>query len=216
MKIRVLIADDHKIVRQGLRSLLEKEPDMDIIAEAGTGRMAIQLAKELLPHVVVMDMSLPEMNGIEATRHIVAEMPEVRVLALSMHSNRHFVVEALNAGAQGYLSKECAFEELAVTIRNVAGNEHPIGRTMGGIVITNRTQHSSEPFPAVRSVISKRERQVLQLLAEGKSTKNTAFALGVSIKTVETHRKHIMEKLNLFSIAGLTKYAIREGIVTLD
>lgn len=217
MNIKVLIVDDHKIVREGLRSLLEKEPDMEVVAEAGSGKMAVQLAKELHPHVVVMDMGLPEMNGIEATRRIVAEMPEIKVVVLSMHSNRHFVVDALNAGAQGYLLKDCAYEELAVTIRNITSKENYFNQAVGGIVITDEPLQSDEPFPVkIRSVISKREQEVLRLIAEGRTTKAIAFALGVSIKTVETHRQHIMDKLNLFSIAELTKYAIREGLTSLD
>lgn len=216
MSIKVLIADDHKIVRDGLRSLLEREPDINIVAEADNGRMAVQIAHELLPDVVLMDMSMPEMNGIEATRRIAAEMPGIRVIALSMHSNRHFVVEALNAGAKGYLLKDCAFEDLAVTIRTVTAKDDQPRQKMAGIVISDHSLQSQEPPPLAGALLSSREREVLQLIAEGKNTKAIAFTLEVSIKTVETHRQNIMGKLNLHSIAELTKYAIREGLTTVD
>jgi DNA-binding NarL/FixJ family response regulator len=216
MTIRVLLADDHNIVREGLRSLLEKEPDIDIVAMADNGRTAVQLAAELKPDVAVLDIAMPEMNGIEATRRISRDDPQVKVLALSMHSARRFVTEALSAGAKGYLLKDCAAEELVRAIRTVAANETYLSPKVAGLIIKDYLKHSPETRLSDNSCLTNREREILQLIAEGESTKETAFKIGVSIKTVETHRQQIMKKLNLHSVAELTRYAIREGLTPLD
>jgi len=216
MHIKVLLADDHKMVRAGLRSLLEKEPGITVIAEADNGREAVELACNLLPDVAVIDISMPDMNGIEAIRRVVTEHPSVRTLALSMHSDRRFVVEALKVGAKGYLLKDAAADELVTAIRTVAADEMYICSKIAHIVLKDYLQRSPEIISAVASPISPREREVLQLVAEGQNTKEIAFTLGVSVKTVETHRQQIMKKLNLFSVAELTKYAIREGLTSLD
>ncbi len=216
MHIKVLLADDHKLVLAGLRSLLEKEPGISVVAEAGNGRQAVQLAGKLLPEVVVMDISMPDMNGIEAIRRVAAECPSVRALALSMHSDRRIVVEALQAGAKGYLLKDAAADELVTAIRTLAAGEIYICSEMTKIVLKDYLQRSAGTVSAAISPISPREREVLQLVAEGKNTKEIAFTLGVSVKTVETHRQQIMKKLNLFSVAELTKYAIREGLTSLE
>ncbi|HOI16033.1 MAG TPA: response regulator transcription factor [Geobacteraceae bacterium] len=216
MNIKVLLVDDHKIVREGLRSLLEKEGDITIVAEADNGRTAVQLANEALPDVVVMDIAMPEMNGIEATRRITAENPEIRVLALSMHSARRFVSEALSVGAKGYLLKDCAADELVRAIRTVAADKIYLSPDIADQIVKDYVKNLPDSAPAALSVLSTREKEVLQLIAEGRNTKEIAFTLNVSIKTIETHRQQIMKKLNLQSVAGLTRYAIREGLTPLE
>ena len=216
MTIRVLLADDHKIVREGLRSLLEKEPDIDVIAMADNGRMAVQLAGKLMPDVAVIDIAMPEMNGIEATRRILGDNPEIKVLTLSMHSARRFVTEALAAGAKGYLLKDCASEELVRAIRIVAANETYLSPKVAEMIVKDYMKRLPESMLPADSLLSTREREVLQLIAEGRCTKEIAFTLGISVKTAETHRQQIMKKLNLHSVAELTRYAIREGLTPLD
>ena len=216
MTIRVLLADDHNIVREGLRSLLEKDPEIEVVAMADNGRTAVQLAGELKPDVAVLDIAMPEMNGIEATRRISRDDPEIKVLALSMHSARRFVTEALSAGAKGYLLKDCAAEELVRAIRTVAGNETYLSPKVAGLIVKDYLKHSPDSAPSVESCLTYREREILQLIAEGESTKEIAFKIGVSIMTVETHRQQIMKKLNLHSVAELTRYAIREGLTPLE
>ena len=211
-RVRVLLADDHQIVREGLSSLLGKQGDMEVVGEAGDGRTAVNLARMLQPAVVVMDLTMPELTGIEATRQIVAAMPGVKVIALSMHSDKRFVIEAFRAGAVGYVLKESAFEEVAHAIHIVTSGQSYVSPAISGILITDCVSHSPAPLPSVFSALTERERQVLQLLAEGKTTKRTAKILDVSVKTVETHRMHMMDKLDMHSIAELTKYAIREGL----
>lgn len=214
MSIRVLLADDHRIVRQGLRGLLEKEGDIEVVAEAAEGRTALRLARDMCPDVVVMDIAMPDMNGIGATRHILAQAPGVKVVTLSMHSDRRFVAEMLKAGASGYLLKDCAFEELAQAVRTVAGGQTYLSPGIAGVVIRDYVRHLSEVDSAY-SALTPREQEVLQLLAEGKTIRQIASCLQVSMKTVETHRRHIMSKLDIHSIAQLTKYAIREGLTSL-
>jgi two-component system response regulator NreC len=214
MTIRILLADDHKIVRQGLRTLLEKEPDMEVVAEAEDGRIAVRLARKLAPQVVIMDVGMPDLNGIEATRQVLADTPGLKVIALSMHSDRRFVVNMLKAGASGYLLKDSAFEELAAAIRVVMLNKTYLSPGVSDIVIKDYVQGPREDS-SVFSVLTPREREVLQLMAEGKSTKQIADRLHVSIKTIETHRQQIMTKLSIHSVAELTKYAVREGLSSL-
>ncbi len=215
MAIRILLADDHKIVRQGLRTLLEKEPDMEVVAEAEEGRMAVRLARKLAPQVVIMDVGMPDLNGIEATRQVLADTPGLKVIALSMHSDRRFVVNMLKAGASGYLLKDSAFEELAAAIRVVMLNKTYLSPGVSDIVIKDYVQGPREDS-SVFSVLTPREREVLQLMAEGKSTKQIADRLHVSVKTIETHRQQIMTKLGIHSVAELTKYAVREGLSSLE
>jgi len=217
MGIRVLIADDHKIMLAGLRSLLEKHPDFDVVAEAENGRKAVQLAQEKMPDVIVMDVSMPDLNGIEATKQIIESLPETRVIALSMHSDKRFVKGMLQAGASGYLLKDCASQELATAIHQVADGKKYLSPEITGVVINDfLLGASAEEVTTVASLLSPREREVLQLIAEGWSTKQIASHLYVSIKTIETHRRQIMKKLDLHSIADLTKYAIREGLTSIE
>lgn len=216
MTIKIIIADDHKIVRDGLRSLIEKQPGMEVTAEANNGKVAVQLARELLPDIIIMDIAMPDLNGMEATRRIVSETSGVKVIALSMHSDRRFVVEMLKARASGYLLKDCAFEELIAAIRTVMKNQLYLSPQVTGMVIKDYVENLSRAGPSVFSVLTIREREILQLLSEGKSTRNISSCLNISEKTIETHRRRIMNKLNIFTIAGLTKYAIREGITTAE
>ena len=216
MSIRVLLSDDHRIVREGLHTLLEKEPDMDVIAEAEDGRSTVQLVQKLRPQVVVMDITMPDLNGIEATRLITKEVPDVKVLALSVHTDRRFVVAMLRAGATGYLIKDCASEELVGAIRAVTANQTYLSPRIADVVRRGYLRHEPQADTSVFSILTAREREVLQLMAEGKTTKQIASHLEVSVKTIETHRQHIMAKLNLHSLAELTKYAIREGLSSLE
>jgi DNA-binding NarL/FixJ family response regulator len=217
MKIRVLIADDHKIMLAGLRSLLEKQSDIEVVAEAENGRKAVQKAQETKPDIVVMDVSMPDLNGIEATTQIIESVPETRVVALSMHSDKRFVVGMLRAGASGYLLKDCASQELANAIHQVAGGKKYLSPEITGVVIDDYlVGGSSEEGVTAAAQLSAREREVLQLIAEGWSTKQIATHLYVSVKTIETHRRQIMKKLDLHNIADLTKYAIREGLTSIE
>jgi two-component system response regulator NreC len=217
MSIRVLIADDHKIMLAGLRSLLEKQTDFEVVGEAENGRKAVQMAQEKTPDVVVMDVSMPDLNGIEATKQIIESLPDTRVIALSMHSDKRFVMGMLRAGASGYLLKDCASQELANAIAQVAGGKKYLSPEITGVVIDDfLLGGSAEEVATAASPLSPREREVLQLIAEGWSTKQIASHLYVSIKTIETHRRQIMRKLDLHAIADLTKYAIREGLTSIE
>ena len=216
MSVKILLADDHRITRQGLRSLLEKEPDMEVVAEAEEGRTAVRLVRELLPDVVVMDVSMPDLNGMEATHQIVAEHPNVKVIALSIHSDNLFVSEMLKSGASGYLLKDCAFEELARAIHVVVDGKTYLSPAVSGVVVDDYLHRLARTESPSSEVLTDREREVLQLIAEGKSTKQVALKLHISVKTVETHRRQIMSKLDIHTIAELTKYAIRKGLTSLE
>jgi two-component system, NarL family, response regulator NreC len=214
--IRIIVADDHQIVRQGLRILLEAEPDMEVIAEADNGRKVLRMALELLPDIIIMDLSMPELNGIEATRQILADSPGVRVIALSMHSDSLFVLNMIRAGASGYLLKDCALEELVKAIRTVVNQKTYLSPGVSDIVIRDFVTGWQTTTSSAFSVLSAREREVLQLMAEGKTTNQIADGLCVSVKTVEAHRKQVMNKLGIHSVAELTKYAIRQGLTSLE
>lgn len=209
------MADDHKIVREGLRNLIGSQEGMEVIAEAADGRAVVKLVAELSPDVVIMDVAMPGLNGMEATRQIVSKNSGTRVIALSMHSDRRFVAEMLQAGASGYLLKDCAFEELIVAIRSVSKQRMYLSPRVSDMVIKDYVRLFPNTEFSFLSVLTPREREVLQLLAEGKSTRQIASSLAVSVKTVETFRQQIMEKLGIRSIAELTKYAIREGLTSL-
>ena len=215
MSRKVLLGDDHKIVRQGLQVLLEKEPDIEVIGEAEDGRTTVRLAEELSPDVVIMDICMPDLNGIEATRQIIARAPVIKVIALSMYSDRRFVLSIMKAGASGYLLKDCAFEELAQAIRAVAINRTYLSPSIADIMIKDYIHQLQKHDLSVFSVLTAREREVLQLLAEGKTIKEIAAQLYISVKTIETHRQQMMNKLNIHTVAELTKYAVREGLTSL-
>jgi two-component system response regulator NreC len=215
MGIEIILADDHNIMREALRVLLEKESDMEVIGEAADGQSTLRLAQEKRPDVVIMDISMPGLNGIEATRKITAKVSGVKVIALSAYSDRRFIFHMFKAGASGYLLKDCIFEELAAAIRAVAKNQVYVSPKIADVVVKDFIRRSLKDDLTVFSMLTDREREVLQLLSEGKTTKQIASLLKVSVKTVETHRQHIMDKLNIRSIAELTKYAIREGLTSL-
>jgi DNA-binding NarL/FixJ family response regulator len=216
MTTKILLADDHQIVRQGLRNLLEKEPDLVVVAEADDGRSAVRLARDIRPEVIIMDVAMPDLNGIEATRQIISEMPKIKVIALSMYADRRFVLNMLKAGACGYLLKDCAYEELVQAVRVVLAHKSYLSPGVTDIVVRDYMQGSLPQEASVFSRLSPREQEVLQLLSEGKSTNQIADRLHVSIKTVETHRQQVMHKLNMHTVAELTKYAIREGLTSLE
>ncbi len=214
MSIRILLADDHKIMRDGLRTLLAQQADMQVVAEADNGRTAVALARELEPDVIIMDIGMPELNGMEAARQIKHTLPEARVIALSMHSDRRFVAGMLGAEASGYLLKDCAFEELGRAIRAAAAGETYLCSGIAGLVVDGYVRAGLLGGEAPE--LSDRDREVLQLVAEGWATKQIAGRLAISVKTVEAHRSQIMKKLGLHSLAEITKYAIREGLTSLD
>jgi len=215
-KIRILLVDDHKILRDGICSLLKEYPDMEVVGEAADGKNALNLVKELSPDMVIMDISMPDLNGIEATRRILADYPHIKVMALSMHYDKHFVSEIFKAGASGYLLKDCAFDEMAHAIRMIIDNKTYVNSQIASLVVESLMSdsprsHNKHAF----SLLTEREKEVLQLIAEGKSTKQIASNLNVSTKTIESHRRQVMGKLNIRNIADLTKYAIREGLIAI-
>lgn len=216
MTIRILLADDHKIFRDGLRTLIEKEAGMEVVAEAENGRKAVKLSEKLSPNVIVMDVTMSDMNGIDATRKIMAGLSNIKIIGLSMHSDRRFVLGMLEAGASGYLLKDCAFGELATAIRQVTTGHTYLSPSIADLVVKGYLSKVHSSSATADTILTPREREVLQLIAEGMTAKEIASHLNLSIKTVETHRRNIMEKLNMHSIAEITKYAIREGLVTLD
>ena len=214
MALEILITDDHTLFRQGLRSLLESE-GFQVAAEAGDGRTAVKLAKQLQPGAAIIDVSMPGLNGIETTKQIRHACPEVRVIVLSMRSDSRAVLDAFAAGACAYLLKEAAFEEVAVALKTVLQGKTYLSPAIAHVVVRNSIERWSAKPGHMRRGISGREREILQLVAEGRSSREMAASLYVSMKTIETHRKQIMDKLNLHSVAELTKYAIREGVTSL-
>ena len=213
MSIKVLIVDDHKIVRDGLRILIDKQNDMKVVAEAEDGQVAIKLAKRVTPDIIIMDITMPGMNGIDATRQIISENPAIKVIALSMHSDKRFVTGMLEAGASGYLLKDCAFNELAGAIRRVSSNHLYISP---GIPDAVASSVSSNPQSGKPATLTKREGEILRLLADGKTTRQIAAVLKISSSTIQTHIRNIMLKLDLSSTAELIKYALKEGIISID
>src|ERR1051325_197118 len=215
-KITVLLAEDHLIVREGFRGLLKGERDIEIVGEAETGRQAVQLAKKLRPAVVVMDIAMPQLNGLEATRQILAAVPATKVIMLSAHADDAYLQQANAAGAAGYLIKQASSHSLCEAIREVQK-----GNTFFSPSIGKHLKHQYEKSPRRiggldkkrSSGLSSREVEVLQLIAEGRANKETAAELGISIKTVEKHRQHLMQKLNIHDTAGLTRYAVSAGII---
>jgi DNA-binding NarL/FixJ family response regulator len=208
-KIRILLADDHAVVRQGFKMILAAQPDMEIVGEAGNGREALDLAGQLQPDVIVMDVAMPELNGIEATRRIADISPRSRVLALSMHKDSVYVREILRAGARGYLLKDSISSDLLAAVRAIARGEGYLSPGVSDAVLNDYRRHVTDPI----DLLSSREREVLQMIAEGKTNKEIATVLNLSVYTVDSHRGHIMEKLNLHSVTDLVRFAVRCGLV---
>lgn len=214
--MNILLVDDHQMMRDGLRAVLEKESDLHVVGEAADGRTALGLCATLRPDLVVMDIAMPELNGIEATRQLTAQHPRIRVVALSMNADRRYVVAMFEAGAWGYLVKSSASEELIRAIRAVANDEKYVSPSVASAVVDRFVLGARAPQKAPVSDLSPREREVLQLLAEGLTSKEIAQRLSLAVSTVETHRKQIMSKLELRSVAELTKFAIRAGLTTVE
>ena len=220
--MNILLCDDHRMMRDGLRVLLERE-GLQVIGEAANGRDVMALSAELHPDIVVMDISMPELNGIDATRRLLAKFPGIKVIGLSMNSDRRYVVAMFAAGAVGYLLKSSASEELIHAVRAVAADLKYVSPAVAGSFLDDYLNHanaahelSGSPAPSIGKPLSSREREVLQLLAEGRSSKDIAARLDIAATTVETHRRQIMDKLHLRTIAELTKYAVREGLTSLE
>ncbi len=216
MMIKIILADDHKVLREGLKSLLNQQKDIQVIGEADDGQAVVRLTRKLEPDIVVLDIGMPNMNGIQATQHIVAEVPDTKVLALSMHSDHQFVVKMLQAGASGYMLKDCAIEELVSAVRDIAAGKFYLSKDVTGVVISDYINKMQAIDAAGEPILTSRERETLQLIAEGNSTADTAALLNVRTKTVETLRKQIMDKLTIHSLADLTKYAVRVGLTSLE
>jgi len=215
-KIRVLVADDHQIMRQGLKKLLETQQDMEVVGEAEDGGITLQLARELMPDVIVMDVKMPEMNGIDASNQVHSELPNIKIVGLSMYGDLRFVTNMLQSGASGYLLKDCAFEELARAIRQVMDGKVYLSPEVSEVVVKDYVSHATGSEPPSSTVLTAREREILQLLSEGKRNKEIADILRIGVKTVDTHRLNIMRKLGFKSVVELTKYAIREGLTNLE
>ena len=207
--IRILLADDHSLVRQGFRAILSTQPDMQIVGEAGNGREAVELAEQLKPDVVVMDVAMPELNGIEATRRLIETTPRIRVLALSMHKDSVYVREILRAGARGYLLKDSIDADLLAAVRAVARGEGWLSPGVSDAVLSDYRRHVTAPL----DLLTSREREVLQLIAEGKTNKEIAGDLKLSVYTIDAHRGRVMEKLNLHSTGELVRFALRSGLI---
>lgn len=215
MGTRIVLVDDHSIMRAGLRHLLEQQPGVEVVAEAEDGRTAIRVVSELLPEVVIMDIAMPDLNGVEATRRMLAEAPNVKVIVLSMLSDRRLVVEMLKVGAVGYLSKsDCTIDDLIRCIHAVLTGQVYLGPSIARLVVSDYLQRVPEDV-SIYSVLTDREREVFQLLAEGKTVKEIAARLYLSRKTVETHRRRIMTKLGVRSTVELLRYAAREDYISL-
>ncbi len=215
MSIKIMIVDEHKILREGLSTLIAKQPDMEIVGEATDGREALDLADKLSPDLILMDVTMPNLNGIEATRKIKSKNSDIEIIALSLHSDRRYVLGMIDAGASGYLLKECAFEELVRAINTVMDKKKYLSPEISDILIEEYVKKNVQGKPTIYVKLTPRERETLQLISEGKNTKEIARHLSISIKTVETHRRHIKKKLKVESIAELTKIAIREGLTSL-
>ncbi|MHC4479887.1 MAG: response regulator [Planctomycetota bacterium] len=216
MSIRVLLADDHTIVRKGLTALLEDLDGMEVVGEAGDGREALELARELAPDIVLMDVTMPNLNGVEATRQIAEAVPGAKVIALSIHSDRQFIQEMLRAGAAAYVRKGSSVRELSAAIRSVVQGHTYLCPEATDVVTEDYVRQLPSGQGRPYSVLTAREREVLQLLAEGMSGKSIAASLNISVKTVSTHRRNIMRKLGLNNVADLVKYAVREGLTSLE
>lgn len=222
-ELKIILADDHNIVRAGIRAILSKIPRMKVIAETGSGREALNLIRKYKPDIVLMDIAMPELNGLEVTQFVAKEFPEIGIIILSMHKSEEYVLQALRFGASGYLLKDTAADELEAAINAVAKGEKYLAPFVSKEVISSLLMgingikvkaKSKTSLPLEK--MTPRQREILQLIAEGNSTKEIAFKLNISIKTVETHRKQLMDRLNIYDVAGLVRYAIRIGIISFE
>jgi DNA-binding NarL/FixJ family response regulator len=216
MSFKILLVDDHEIMREGLAALLRKHPEYEIVGQAANGRIALEMVDKLSPDLVVMDIEMPNLNGIEATRRMITKRPELKVMALSTHSQRSMIVRMLQAGAAGYMLKESAFPELAEGLKAMREGKTYLCSKVAKVVFSDYVKMLTNPDWTGGDKLTSREREVLQLVAEGNTTKEIAKTLTLSVKTVDSHREHIMDKLGIHNIAGLTKYAIREGLTAPD
>lgn len=214
--LTILLADDHALVRAGIRTLLEKLPGISILAESGDGRQTIALTAAHRPDVVIMDISMPNLNGLDATARIVREHPHTKVLILSMHTGEDYVFQALRAGATGYLLKDAASDELALAITAVRRGETYLSPTISKNVLARYRQEPDAPRAETTKSLTPRMREIVQLIAEGRSTKEIAFLLNLSVKTIETHRMHLMARLGVHDVAGVVRYAMRSGLISVD
>ncbi|MBV9387725.1 MAG: response regulator transcription factor [Chroococcidiopsidaceae cyanobacterium CP_BM_ER_R8_30] len=213
--IRILLADNHTLVRTGLRALLQNIEGIQVVAEAGDGREALHMIEVHQPDVVLMDIAMPEMNGLEATARVVKEHPQVRVIILSMHANEEYVLQALRAGAVGYVLKDAGLDELELALRASVQGETYLSPAVSKHVISEYVRRVGEESSSLKQLTS-RQREILQLIAEGRTTKEIADSLYISVKTVETHRMQLMKRLDIHDIAGLVRYAIKAGLVLPD
>ena len=216
MSIRILLADDHQIMRDGLRAILASEESFEIVGEAENGREAAALARTLVPDVIIMDIGMPDLNGVEATRQIKADNPGVKVIALSMYADRGYVLGILEAGASGYVLKTGAYDEVHRAVKAVAQGKKYLSPDITQMVVDAQVRAPSQRGPSAQTSLGPREREIVQLLAEGHTSPEIAKRLHISTRTVETHRRNIMKKLDLHSVADITKYAIREGLTSLE
>jgi DNA-binding NarL/FixJ family response regulator len=216
MSIRILLADDHQMLRDGLCSILASESDMEVVGEAGDGRTAVSMSRTLVPDVVVMDIAMPDLNGVEATRQIKRENPKVNVVALSMYPDRRYVIGMLEAGASGYVLKASAYDELTRAVRVVSEGKKYLSPDITGVVLEAHVHSATTADTSPYKALGPREREIVQLLAEGKSSPQIAQQLHISTGTVDTHRRNIMKKLGIHTVVELTKYAIREGLTSID
>ena len=216
VKTRIFLAEDHAVTREGLRVMLERQPDMEVVGEADNGRLAVKLVREINPQVVIMDITMPELNGIEATRQILSQCPDVKVIVLSVHSGAKYVSRMLNTGVSGYLTKESAFQDICKAIRSVMEGHVFLSPLVTGTVVKGFIKLDPTEWSLEKTALTPKEQEVLQLLAESRTTKEIAVHLGVSVRTVETHRRKIINKLGIKDLAGLTRFAIREGLVSAE
>jgi two-component system response regulator NreC len=214
--MNILIADDHGVVREGLKRMISEQPDMEVVGEAENGQVTVKLARKLIPDVILMDISMPDLNGIEATRFILKENPAIKIIALSMHSEKRFVIDMLRAGALGYVLKSYLFDEVLRAIEVVRRNDYYLSPKITDVVVEDYTSEETLPDKALASGLTAREREIIRLVAEGLTTKQIALHLKISPKTADANRRQVMKKLDIDNVAKLTKYAIREGLTSAE